>query len=61
LGIRVLRLSVREIFENTDGVMQGIWSCLWFIKSPLPPLFLSLDRKKIPKRGKKPCCPRELA
>jgi very-short-patch-repair endonuclease len=28
LGIKVLRISDREIFENMDGVMQGIWSCL---------------------------------
>jgi very-short-patch-repair endonuclease len=28
LGIKVLRFSDREIFENMDGVMQEIWSCL---------------------------------
>jgi very-short-patch-repair endonuclease len=28
MGIKVLRFSDREIFENMDGVMQGIWSCL---------------------------------
>ncbi len=27
-GIKVLRFSDREIFENMEGVMQGIWSCL---------------------------------
>ncbi len=27
-GIKVLRFSDREVFENMDGVMQGIWSCL---------------------------------
>ena len=27
-GIKVLRFSDREIFENMDGVMQEIWSCL---------------------------------
>jgi very-short-patch-repair endonuclease len=28
MGIKVLRFSDREVFENMDGVMQGIWSCL---------------------------------
>jgi very-short-patch-repair endonuclease len=28
LGIKILRISDREIFDNLDGVMQGIWSCL---------------------------------
>ncbi len=28
MGIEVLRFSDREIFENMDGVMHGIWSCL---------------------------------
>jgi very-short-patch-repair endonuclease len=28
IGIKVLRFSDREVFENMDGVMQGIWSCL---------------------------------
>ncbi len=28
LGIKVRRFSDREIFENMDGVMQEIWSCL---------------------------------
>ncbi len=28
MGIKVLRYSDREVFENMDGVMQGIWSCL---------------------------------
>ena len=26
--IKVLRFSDREVFENMDGVMQRIWSCL---------------------------------
>jgi len=28
MGIKVLRFSDREVFENMDGVMQGIWNCL---------------------------------
>ena len=28
MGIRVLRISDREVFENMGGVMEGIWSCL---------------------------------
>jgi len=28
MGIRVLRFPDREVFENMEGVMQGIWSCL---------------------------------
>ena len=28
MGIKVLGFSDREVFENMDGVMQGIWSCL---------------------------------
>jgi len=28
MGIRVLRFSDRDVFENMDGVMEGIWSCL---------------------------------
>jgi very-short-patch-repair endonuclease len=28
VGIKVLRFSDRDVFENMDGVMQGIWSCL---------------------------------
>ena len=38
LGLKVLRISDREVFENMDGVMQGIWNYLSFIKSPLAPL-----------------------
>src|SRR4030066_1463499 len=28
MGIRVLRFSERDVFENISGVMEGIWSCL---------------------------------
>jgi very-short-patch-repair endonuclease len=28
MGVRVLRFSDRDVFENTDGVMERIWSCL---------------------------------
>ena len=28
MGIRVLRFSDREVFENMDGVMERVWSCL---------------------------------
>jgi very-short-patch-repair endonuclease len=28
MRIKVLRFSDREVFENMDGVMQRIWSCL---------------------------------
>ncbi|MDO9463465.1 MAG: endonuclease domain-containing protein [Deltaproteobacteria bacterium] len=28
MGIKVLRFSDREIFENIDGLMEGIWSHL---------------------------------
>ena len=28
MGIKVLRFSDREVFENMDGVKEGIWSCL---------------------------------
>ncbi len=28
MGIKVLRFSDRDVFENTSGVMEGIWSCL---------------------------------
>jgi very-short-patch-repair endonuclease len=28
MGAEVLRFSDREVFENMDGVMQGIWNCL---------------------------------
>ncbi len=28
MGIKVLRFSDREVFENMDGVMEGIWCCL---------------------------------
>jgi len=28
MGIRVLRFSDRDVFENMGGVMEGIWSCL---------------------------------
>jgi very-short-patch-repair endonuclease len=26
--VKVLRFSDRDVFENIDGVMEGIWSCL---------------------------------
>jgi very-short-patch-repair endonuclease len=28
MGIKVLRFSDRDIFENIGGVMERIWSCL---------------------------------
>ena len=28
MGIRVLRFSDRDVFENIGGVMEEIWSCL---------------------------------
>jgi len=28
MGIKVLRFSDRDVFENLSGVMEGIWSCL---------------------------------
>ena len=28
IGIKVLRFSDRDVFENMGGVMEGIWSCL---------------------------------
>ena len=28
MGIKVLRFSDRDVFENIGGVMEGIWSCL---------------------------------
>jgi len=28
LGIKVLRFSDRDVFENIGGVMERIWSCL---------------------------------
>jgi very-short-patch-repair endonuclease len=28
MGIKVLRFSDRDVFENIDGVMEGIWSFL---------------------------------
>ena len=28
MGIKALRFSDRDVFENIDGVMEGIWSCL---------------------------------
>jgi very-short-patch-repair endonuclease len=27
MGIKVLRYSDRDVFENIGGVMEGIWSC----------------------------------
>jgi len=27
-GLKVLRFSDRDVFENMSGVMEGIWSCL---------------------------------
>ena len=28
MGIKILRFSDRDVFENIDGMMEGIWSCL---------------------------------
>jgi very-short-patch-repair endonuclease len=28
MGIKFFRFSDREVFENMDGVIEGIWSCL---------------------------------
>jgi len=28
MGIKVLRFSDRDVFENMEEVMEGIWSCL---------------------------------
>ena len=28
MGIKVFRFSDRDVFENTGGVMEEIWSCL---------------------------------
>jgi very-short-patch-repair endonuclease len=28
MGLRVLRFSDRDVFENIDGVLRKIWSCL---------------------------------
>jgi very-short-patch-repair endonuclease len=28
MGIKVLRISDKDVFENMGGVMEGIWSCL---------------------------------
>ena len=28
MGIKVLRFSDRDVFEDIGGVMEGIWSCL---------------------------------
>jgi very-short-patch-repair endonuclease len=28
MGIKVLRFSDRDVFENMGGVMEEIWSCL---------------------------------
>jgi len=28
MGVKVLRFSDRDVFENIDGVMEGIWGCL---------------------------------
>jgi very-short-patch-repair endonuclease len=28
MGVKVLRFSDRDVFENIDGVMEEIWSCL---------------------------------
>ena len=28
VGIKVLRFSDRDVFENISGVMDEIWSCL---------------------------------
>jgi hypothetical protein len=29
----------QEVFENTQGALERIWDSLWFLKSPLAPLF----------------------
>ena len=28
MGIKVIRLSDRDVFENMGGMMERIWSCL---------------------------------
>jgi len=28
MGIKVIRFSDKDVFENMGGVMEGIWSCL---------------------------------
>jgi very-short-patch-repair endonuclease len=28
MGVNVLRFSDRDVFENIDGVMEKVWSCL---------------------------------
>jgi very-short-patch-repair endonuclease len=28
MGIKVIRFSDRDVFENMSGVMEGIWKCL---------------------------------
>jgi very-short-patch-repair endonuclease len=28
MGIKVFRISDKDVFENIGGVMEGIWSCL---------------------------------
>ena len=28
MGIKILRFSDRDVFEDIGGVMEGIWSCL---------------------------------
>jgi very-short-patch-repair endonuclease len=28
MGIKVLRFSDRDVFEDIGGVMEGIWSCV---------------------------------
>ena len=28
MGIKVLRISDKDVFENIGGVVEGIWSCL---------------------------------
>jgi very-short-patch-repair endonuclease len=28
MGLKVLRFSDRDVFENIGGVMEGIWNCL---------------------------------
>jgi len=38
MGVKILRFSDRDVFENLNGVMECVWSHLWFIKSPLTPL-----------------------
>jgi very-short-patch-repair endonuclease len=46
MGLKVLRFSDRDVFENMGGLMEEVWGYLWFIKSPLAPLFQRGGKKK---------------